>query len=449
MRWCARDDKPFVPDSIRLEAQIQPGGLERRDQSKEHRAADGRQQEEAEDAALESNRSDERERTLDEPLQRQQPPVRQHHPQEHARERQHQALDEQLLDDAGPAGPHRQPDGDLLVARGGLGEQEVGHIGAGDEQDERHRHLEDQQRGPHTPRHDLGQRQRRTTPPALLIRVGLLDALDQLAQLGVGGLERHTRRQPADNAQEAPAAQLGALPLGDEGKIEIHLGAHRELDGGGVDANHCVGLAIQRQRLADHVGGRTEAALPQPLAQHHDRRRAGSVLAREKPGRAVATRPASGRSWPRPRPPGAAPLPGGRSGCDPGGCRRSGWRSFGAAPPNHGSSARTPTPSPRAPCRFRLVDSDETLGVRVGQWAKQHRVHDAEDGRVGTNPQCQTQHGHPGEAWVLAEHPRREANILLQLTRPVHPVHPAPHDSCALSIGGMGAPRASRAEGTV
>jgi len=48
------------------------------------------------------------------------------------------ALGEKLADQAQTAGAERSAHGHLSLAPGGAGEQQVGNVGAGDEQDERH-----------------------------------------------------------------------------------------------------------------------------------------------------------------------------------------------------------------------------------------------------------------------------------------------------------------------
>ena len=60
-----------------------------------------------------------------------------------AGERDDETLDQQLLDDAPPAGAEREADGDLALTRRGARDQQVGDVGAGDQQhaaDHRHQH---------------------------------------------------------------------------------------------------------------------------------------------------------------------------------------------------------------------------------------------------------------------------------------------------------------------
>ena len=52
-------------------------------------------------------------------------------------EREQQALDQQLPRDHPSRGAERQPDGELVLARGGLRHQQIGHVGARNQEHER------------------------------------------------------------------------------------------------------------------------------------------------------------------------------------------------------------------------------------------------------------------------------------------------------------------------
>ena len=57
-------------------------------------------------------------------------------------------------------------------------------------------------------------------------------------------------------------------------------------------------------------------------------------------------------------------------------------------------------------------DHDQLIRVRVFQWTQQHKVDDAEDGRVRSDSQRQRQYGHQGNGWTLQQHPRAVAHVL-------------------------------------
>src|ERR1700683_219802 len=48
-------------------------------------------------------------------------------------------------------------------------------------------------------------------------------------------------------------------------------------------------------------------------------------------------------------------------------------------------------------------DSYQTIGVAVGQRMQQHGIHDAENGRVGSHAESQSQNRNRGETWILAQ----------------------------------------------
>ncbi len=65
--------------------------------------------------------------------------------EETAEGREDQALGEQLLDEPAATGAEGRPDRHLLLAAAGPGQQEVGHVGAGDEEHQAHAGEEEHQ----------------------------------------------------------------------------------------------------------------------------------------------------------------------------------------------------------------------------------------------------------------------------------------------------------------
>src|SRR5258706_404264 len=57
-------------------------------------------------------------------------------------------------------------------------------------------------------------------------------------------------------------------------------------------------------------------------------------------------------------------------------------------------------------------DSHQTVGIAVGQRTQQHGIHDAENGRVGSDAQSQRQDSHDRECGHLDQHAQTIANIL-------------------------------------
>src|SRR5580692_7576374 len=48
-------------------------------------------------------------------------------------------------------------------------------------------------------------------------------------------------------------------------------------------------------------------------------------------------------------------------------------------------------------------DSHQTIGIAVGQRTQQHGIHDAENCRVGSHAESQSQNRNRGETWILAQ----------------------------------------------
>ena len=74
--------------------------------------------------------------------------MRQSQADEPAQQSQQRAFREKLADDPRPPGAHGQPHRHLFLTGGGAGEQQVGDVDAGDEEQKAHRAQEEQQRKP-------------------------------------------------------------------------------------------------------------------------------------------------------------------------------------------------------------------------------------------------------------------------------------------------------------
>jgi hypothetical protein len=55
---------------------------------------------------------------------------------------------------------------------------------------------------------------------------------------------------------------------------------------------------------------------------------------------------------------------------------------------------------------------NETVGLRVGKWAKKHSVNNGEDGAVRTNAESKCQDGDYGEGSRLGENAQAVSNVL-------------------------------------
>jgi hypothetical protein len=62
-----------------------------------------------------------------------------------------------------------------------------------------------------------------------------------------------------------------------------------------------------------------------------------------------------------------------------------------------------------------LGDLNQPVSNRPGDRIEENRVHDADDGRRGSNAEREHEHSDGSEAGVLAQHPQAVASILSQL----------------------------------
>ena len=128
-----------------------------------------------------------------------------------------QALGQELPHEAEARRAHRQPHGDLATAADRSSQEQVGHVRAGDEQDEAHRHPEDGEHGTeglHRPLRALAEGE--DGEPDALVRLGVLlgEARGQRFHLGAG-LARGWLRERAGPARRASGGREpadGPLP---------------------------------------------------------------------------------------------------------------------------------------------------------------------------------------------------------------------------------------------
>ncbi len=195
-------------------------------------------------------------------------------PQAAANRREQHAFGQQLRDDAAAGGADGRSNRDLAAAPGGADQQQVGDVGAGDQQDEPDRaeqHVEG--------RADVGDHllaEAANVERLVLVEhapVLLLVLLGRHLQPGGGLGDRHAGLQLAGDVE------VVALVVG----VEIELEGHPHVGVGAEladverlpdDADDGVGLAAQRDGAAQHVRIVSESPLPQALA---DQRHFGSV----------------------------------------------------------------------------------------------------------------------------------------------------------------------------
>ena len=191
--------------------------------------------------------------------------------------REEQALGHELLHDARGTRAKGEPHRHFVLARRAALQQQVGDVGADDEQHQRAdaEHHREQRRHPITGadvEHAGGQsdvailREARRQPGAGRLRGG------------ARGLERGARGEAPEHGQP-PHASLGEQ-MGTSADLRLHRHRnpeiHREMGDGAVevgrrDAHDRHGVVADPERTADHAGVTREAPLPERVADHDDR----------------------------------------------------------------------------------------------------------------------------------------------------------------------------------
>ena len=189
------------------------------------------------------------------------------HAQSTAGQRKEHAFGEKLLNDALGAGTHGGADGDFTAARAGAGEQKIGDVGAGDEEEKANGgHQGDERVGEFSENafvdgHELSAERRFGVVEG---RVGLEELEVELLKFGVDLLAR-------DTGPDAHHRAIARVVIGTNRDGSVDVGvipgeANRK------DADDCVELIVEPKRLAEDVASTEEMALPEGVAQQRDRR---------------------------------------------------------------------------------------------------------------------------------------------------------------------------------
>jgi hypothetical protein len=362
------------------------------------------------------------------------------HARQSAGNRDEQRLGQQLAHEAHAPGAHGHAHGDLPRAGGGPAGEQPGHVGAGNEQhDQRHRqhHRHD---GHRVAALDLpGLEVRAQDEPAVPFvgRVRLLPGQPNLADLGAGLGQRHTRPEPRPEVQHAHHPQVEQVGLCRRHELrqtvernverprqhQFETGERRRRD-----ANHCKGHAVQPQFPADDRGIATERLHPGVVRDHRHGVAAGHLIfvgAEESPqlrphlqhveqvaadGEAET---ALGLVFAPEREAGGQHPVCGDAGEAPRGVTKLAIREI-----------REPRPAAAVVGRG-AVDGHDIAAARYWQRAQHHAVGDAEHRRARRDADRNRGDRHEGEARVLHEHPHPVSEVLyqrlehVQLPRPV------------------------------
>ncbi len=192
-----------------------------------------------------------------------------------ARHRQQQALDHQLADQPRATGAERSPHRELAPPPGCAHQQEVGHVGAGDEQHEPDG-AEEQQEHRARPANHLLEPRHDPDAVALLLRMGLPHgALDRL-HVRARGLERHALLQPRD-ALELPLVPRVPALLVRQQRPQVRVGIGK-VEAAGHHADDGVRQVVERDRAAHDRRIGAERAPPEAVAQDRDGGRTFVIL---------------------------------------------------------------------------------------------------------------------------------------------------------------------------
>src|SRR5262249_5972478 len=131
------------------------------------------------------------------------------------RKRQEEAFGHQLPDQAPARGPKRRPDHNLVTTRRRAPKQEIGKVGASDQEHEQHRAEKNQQRRPNAAYNTIEQWNEQGVTALILIRILLGQPLVYAAHFSLGLCCRSTRGEAKVSPKEMNAAELRGQRIDD------------------------------------------------------------------------------------------------------------------------------------------------------------------------------------------------------------------------------------------
>ena len=353
-----------------------------------------------------------------------------------ARRGEQQALDQELAHDPPRARAEAGAHGDLTPAGGGSRQQQVGDVGAGDQQHGADGAQDEEQRRPHLARQLL--RQRFGDDDRFRRLVGIARGLAPALEAEVVAEPRHLAPGVVDAASLAQAAQhrvapaVGARGVGPE--WDPQLGPAREVEAGRHHTHDGEGIAVENERLADDLRVAAEAALPQAVAQQGDdvpvlRFLLGQERApqqRHPPQQGEEVRRDGGRVQPL----GIARAGEGRAE------RRVGARVLQrlAAGPVVDVGGVGVVEDRDAHLRHRPPEGHDAIRLRERQRPQQHGVHDAEYGGVGPDPERERDERYRGEGRVLTQGPQPVTEVAAEAAKEAR--LPIAHDTSPEALTG-------------
>ena len=333
----------------------------------------------------------------------------QHHAERGAGKRHDGVLDEQQAAQRPALSPQHRPHGQLALAANAPGEREVGHVRAGDDENERRRADQDEQREARVAREFLFERRhgdahRRTRDVHL--RVFREQVLRDAVQLHLGGVDGRSRRQAGEHLRHAMIAveSHGRADVMRTGHgVDQHVGALRIIGDGFEHAHDGDGAAVHAHRLSEDRRVAAERALPEVVGEDHDGigalRIVRGVEAAAEHGLQSHHIEIIARDDARAHPSG---LPVAQHGEREGGELGDGLQRLRrrAIVLNLGHRERDVGNRRDG---VGLSQVDDAVAAVVGQGTQQHAANDAEDRGVGTDAEADGHYEGEGEAGCLAE----------------------------------------------
>ena len=219
--------------------------------------------------------------------------------------RKQQALGHQLPDDPRPAGADGHAHGELPLPRGGARQQQIGDVGASDQQNQPHDGHQGEQRGailrPHLGESSGGRFQKKRIPQILVLHIGgevarqggAEDPGRDGAHTVAGLLNALARKHASQDAQPplGPLVQRAVIGMEDrlagdrDGDVETPIGIQPAEPRWG-DAHDFENMTVQAHGLADGVRVAVEIALPELIADDGDGHGTAAVFvtAEDAPG---------------------------------------------------------------------------------------------------------------------------------------------------------------------
>ena len=248
-----------------------------------------------------------------------------------------------------------------------------------------------------------------TRPARVGVGMSGPQARDDRIEIFPRGLRPDPRFHDAEDAQEGRAAPgPPRIRLQDEGRHELRARRQKRVLRG-EDADDRVGLAVQRQDVAEDAAVAAEARLPEPVGEEGDARASRPFLFRHR--RAPERRAGAQDSEEVARHPLGRQRDGlvdaGQVGA-PSAVREESVEASGVLAELE--EVRDREGLPVAPGLER-VDREEPLGVREGEPAQEHGADDREDRGVGADRQGEGRYDGGGEARAPADVAEGEAKV--------------------------------------